>query len=198
MATFQDNLLAGKTAFVAGASSGINLQIATRLAQAGAKVTILSRSPDKIEAAAQGIRDPLATNSFQVGLTKNSSTAPLSGWPTGSGAATSPMSGGVTSALSGIISGNWVPFNLKQPRVHQYNVTVERSLGWQTGNLLGPTIGGICMYEKAIKAAFAPNRAVTPHFVDCFLTYHVLQGEIHCGTNSKRKPPKKSWWHHSA
>ena len=62
----------------------------------------------------------------------------------------------------------------------------------------GPTIGGICMYEKAIKAAFAPNRAVTPHFVDCFLTYHVLQGEIHCGTNSKRKPPKKSWWHHSA
>ena len=56
MATFRDNLLGGKTAFVAGASSGINLQIATRLAQAGAKVTILSRSPDKIEAAAQGIR----------------------------------------------------------------------------------------------------------------------------------------------
>ena len=46
----------GKTAFVAGASSGINLQIATRLAQAGAAVTILSRSPDKIEAAAASIR----------------------------------------------------------------------------------------------------------------------------------------------
>lgn len=57
MATFKPNLLAGKTAFVAGASSGINLQIATRLAAEGAKVTILSRSPDKIEAAAQGIRD---------------------------------------------------------------------------------------------------------------------------------------------
>jgi NAD(P)-dependent dehydrogenase (short-subunit alcohol dehydrogenase family) len=56
MTTFRDNLLAGKTAFVAGASSGINLQIATRLAQAGAAVTILSRSPDKIEAAAAGIR----------------------------------------------------------------------------------------------------------------------------------------------
>jgi NAD(P)-dependent dehydrogenase (short-subunit alcohol dehydrogenase family) len=53
---FRDNLLAGKTAFVAGASSGINLQIATRLAQAGAATTILSRSPDKIEAAAAGIR----------------------------------------------------------------------------------------------------------------------------------------------
>jgi NAD(P)-dependent dehydrogenase (short-subunit alcohol dehydrogenase family) len=55
MTTFRDKLLSGKTAFVAGASSGINLQIATRLAEAGAAVTILSRSPDKIEAAAAGI-----------------------------------------------------------------------------------------------------------------------------------------------
>jgi NAD(P)-dependent dehydrogenase (short-subunit alcohol dehydrogenase family) len=57
MNPFRDTkLLAGKVAFVAGASSGINLQIATRLAQAGAAVTIISRSPDKIEAAAAGIR----------------------------------------------------------------------------------------------------------------------------------------------
>ncbi len=56
MKPFRDNLLAGKTAFVAGASSGINLQIATRLAEAGAAVTIISRSPEKIEAAAAGIR----------------------------------------------------------------------------------------------------------------------------------------------
>lgn len=57
MATFKDKLLQGKTAFVAGASSGINLQIATRMAQEGAAVTIISRSPDKIEAAAAGIRE---------------------------------------------------------------------------------------------------------------------------------------------
>jgi hypothetical protein len=83
--------------------------------------------------AAQGIRDPLATNSFQVGLTKtNTADAPLSGWP-GATHGTSPMSGGALSSLSGITSGNWVPFNLKQPRIHQYNVTVERELGWQTG-----------------------------------------------------------------
>jgi NAD(P)-dependent dehydrogenase (short-subunit alcohol dehydrogenase family) len=56
MTPFRDKLLAGKTAFVAGASSGINLQIATRLAQAGAAVTIISRSADKIEAAAAGVR----------------------------------------------------------------------------------------------------------------------------------------------
>lgn len=65
MATFQDGLLKGKNAFVAGASSGINLQIATRLAQAGAAVTVLSRSPDKIEAAAAGIR---ATGARCIGI----------------------------------------------------------------------------------------------------------------------------------
>lgn len=78
--------------------------------------------------AAQGIRDPLATNSFQVGLTKNSAggTVPLTGWP-------QPMSGGQQTQLSGIISGNWVPFDLKNPRIHQFNVTFERELGWNTG-----------------------------------------------------------------
>ena len=48
--------LAGKTAFVAGGSSGINLGIAEGLARAGAKVGLISRSPDKIETAAAGIR----------------------------------------------------------------------------------------------------------------------------------------------
>lgn len=93
--------------------------------------------------AAQGIRDPLATNSFQVGLTKNNTAdSPLSGWP-GAAHGTSPMSGGSLNALSGIISGNYVPFDLKQPRIHQYNVTVERELGWQTGlrvSYLGTTM----------------------------------------------------------
>jgi hypothetical protein len=75
--------------------------------------------------AAQGIRDPLATNSFQVGITKNGSGTPLSPWP-------QPMTGGTATALSGIISGNWVPFDLKQPRIHQFNVTFEREIGWNT------------------------------------------------------------------
>ena len=48
---------AGKHVFVAGASSGINLEIAHSFARAGAKGTVLSRSADKIEAAAGGIRD---------------------------------------------------------------------------------------------------------------------------------------------
>ncbi|HQN51511.1 MAG TPA: SDR family oxidoreductase [Phenylobacterium sp.] len=54
---FKDGYLKGKVAFIAGASSGINLGIAQRLAEAGAKVAILSRSADKIAAAAKTITD---------------------------------------------------------------------------------------------------------------------------------------------
>jgi len=54
--TFRPDLLAGRVAFVAGASSGINLRIAERFAAAGAKVAILSRSEEKIDAAAERIR----------------------------------------------------------------------------------------------------------------------------------------------
>ena len=55
--TFRDGLLTGKVAFVAGASSGINLQVARRYAEAGAKVMIISRSDEKIQAAAKALRD---------------------------------------------------------------------------------------------------------------------------------------------
>jgi NAD(P)-dependent dehydrogenase (short-subunit alcohol dehydrogenase family) len=51
------NSLAGKVAFVAGASSGINLEIARQFGLHGAKVAILSRSPDKIMAAAKGLQE---------------------------------------------------------------------------------------------------------------------------------------------
>jgi NAD(P)-dependent dehydrogenase (short-subunit alcohol dehydrogenase family) len=54
---FRDQALAGKVAFVAGASSGINLAIAQRFAAAGAKVAIISRSADKIAAAARTIAE---------------------------------------------------------------------------------------------------------------------------------------------
>ncbi len=54
---FKDKVLAGKVVFVAGASSGINLGIAQHFARAGAKVAIISRSHDKITAAAKTITD---------------------------------------------------------------------------------------------------------------------------------------------
>lgn len=50
-------VLSGKVAFVAGGSSGINLGVAHCFAQAGAKVALISRSPEKIESAARELRD---------------------------------------------------------------------------------------------------------------------------------------------
>lgn len=51
----EDTQLVGKTAFVAGGSSGINLGIAKRFAAAGANVVLISRSQEKIEAAAKEV-----------------------------------------------------------------------------------------------------------------------------------------------
>lgn len=52
---FRDDVLAGKVAFVAGGTSGINLGIAARFAELGAKVAVQGRNPDKAAAAAAGI-----------------------------------------------------------------------------------------------------------------------------------------------
>ena len=53
----KDGILSGKVAFVAGGSSGINLGVAHGFVEAGAKIALISRSAEKIEAAAQGLRD---------------------------------------------------------------------------------------------------------------------------------------------
>lgn len=54
---FRPDAFTGKTIFVAGGSSGINLGIAHRFAEMGARVSLISRSEDRIAIAAQGIRD---------------------------------------------------------------------------------------------------------------------------------------------
>ena len=48
---FRPGLFAGRTAFLAGATSGINLAIAQRYSELGANVYVISRSPEKIAAA---------------------------------------------------------------------------------------------------------------------------------------------------
>lgn len=53
--TFRPGLLAGKTAFIAGGTSGINLGIAKRFAALGARVAVLGRNPDKARRAAEEI-----------------------------------------------------------------------------------------------------------------------------------------------
>ena len=56
MTLFCDNAFLGKTIFVAGGSSGINLAIAERFAQIGGRLVLISRSEERIAAAASKLR----------------------------------------------------------------------------------------------------------------------------------------------
>jgi len=53
--TFRDGLFTGKTAYIAGGTSGINLGIALRLAGLGAKIAVVGRNAEKATAAAAEI-----------------------------------------------------------------------------------------------------------------------------------------------
>lgn len=54
---FHPGLLDGRTAFITGGTSGINLHIAKRFAGAGARVAVVGRDASKADHAAQAIRD---------------------------------------------------------------------------------------------------------------------------------------------
>ena len=92
--------------------------------------------------AAQGIRDPLSTNSFNITTTKNDqgiNPTQLQPWP-------SPMTGGDVQPNSGAFSSNSVPVDLHQPLIQQYNATYERELGLKTSvrfSYLGITTHGL-------------------------------------------------------
>ena len=101
--------------------------------------------------AAQGIRDPIATNPFNQGLTKtgfddNNNPVPLSGWP-GNQHGFSPLNGGfVSTGFGGLPSINVVPVGLQQPRIQQYNATYEREIFRDTSlrvSYLGTTLSGL-------------------------------------------------------
>src|SRR6266404_3870700 len=62
---FRDSLLAGKVAVVTGGGSGINLGIAKRFAEHGAKVVLIGRKQEKLDAA---VAEIVATGGTAMGL----------------------------------------------------------------------------------------------------------------------------------
>ncbi|MBL8955336.1 MAG: SDR family oxidoreductase [Myxococcaceae bacterium] len=56
MSVFKPKLFEGKTVFVTGGSSGINLRIAEAFGEAGARVAINGRNVEKLNAAVEGLK----------------------------------------------------------------------------------------------------------------------------------------------
>ena len=80
--------------------------------------------------SAQNIRDTFASTPFNQGLTRRNT----GGWPGGlTPAGQTPFTGGTVDAFGSAPATNAVPFGLQQPRIEQFNLTVERELGWKTG-----------------------------------------------------------------
>ena len=94
--------------------------------------------------AAQGIRDPIATNPFNQGASYLSNTIP-NGWP-GFVHGISPITGGSVKGFGNTPTANAVPIDLQDPRIHQYNVTFEREIGWNSvvrASYLGTHMSGL-------------------------------------------------------
>jgi hypothetical protein len=83
--------------------------------------------------AAQGMRDALATNGFNQGVTKTG-TQGLPGGINPRGI--TPFSGGTISVGDPTdftsLAANAIPSDLQSPRFEQFNATYERELGWNT------------------------------------------------------------------
>src|ERR1700736_3033209 len=59
---FEKKVLDGKTAVITGGGSGINLSIAKRFAEHGAKVALIGRTQEKLDGAASAIKSARETH----------------------------------------------------------------------------------------------------------------------------------------
>nr|XP_020828349.1 protein-arginine deiminase type-3 isoform X3 [Phascolarctos cinereus]XP_020828353.1 protein-arginine deiminase type-3 isoform X3 [Phascolarctos cinereus] len=57
----------------------------------------------------------------------------------------------------------------------------------------GPMINGRCCLEEKVRSLLEPL-GLECNFIDDFTPYHMLHGEVHCGTNVRRKPFPFKWW----
>ncbi|KAK1340441.1 hypothetical protein QTO34_019011 [Cnephaeus nilssonii] len=58
----------------------------------------------------------------------------------------------------------------------------------------GPIINGRCCLEEKVRSLLEPL-GLHCTFIDDFTPYHMLHGEVHCGTNVRRQPFSFKWWH---
>ncbi|XP_058409008.1 protein-arginine deiminase type-1 [Diceros bicornis minor] len=57
----------------------------------------------------------------------------------------------------------------------------------------GPIIDGRCCLEEKVRSLLEPL-GLHCTFIDDYLSYHKLLGEVHCGTNVRRQPFSFKWW----
>ncbi|KAK9391967.1 protein-arginine deiminase type-1 [Crotalus adamanteus] len=57
----------------------------------------------------------------------------------------------------------------------------------------GPIIHGHCCLEANVRSLLEPL-GLSCMFIDDFFSYHVLSGEVHCGTNVRRERFSFHWW----
>ncbi|XP_035658013.1 protein-arginine deiminase type-2-like isoform X2 [Branchiostoma floridae] len=58
----------------------------------------------------------------------------------------------------------------------------------------GPIVDGACALESYVKSLLQPL-GLSCNFIDDWSSYHLMMGEVHCGTNTLRKPFNYKWWH---
>ena len=57
----------------------------------------------------------------------------------------------------------------------------------------GPMVGGKDLFEEDVRIQLK-TLGLKPHPIDDWYEYHVDLGEVHCGTNTLRKPETAKWW----
>ena len=56
----------------------------------------------------------------------------------------------------------------------------------------GPVVAGMDLFEEEVRAKLTAL-GLTVKFLDDWDDYHVALGEVHCGTNTLRKPDPAKW-----
>lgn len=57
----------------------------------------------------------------------------------------------------------------------------------------GPRVNGHCVLEAEM-SSLMEGLGLNCTFIDNFKSYHKLLGEVHCGSNVRRKPFDFKWW----